>query len=193
MKHRKSLAKGAVPTALGFVLLLLAGSVWAADEAGPAWLLVDTQARTAMLMRGEEVVERFDDIAIGRAGAAADRRLGDDRTPLGTFHIVRINGDSRFHRFYGFDYPTREHADRALAAGVITEKDHKRILSAHAAGREPPSNTPLGGKIGLHGIGAGDIRVHRDFNWTEGCIALTNYQIDRLSKWLEHGTRVVVK
>ena len=57
----------------------------------------------------------------------------------------------------------------------------------------PPQQTALGGHIGIHGIGAGDPRIHEDFNWTSGCIALTNAQIDDLAGWVRLGMRVVVR
>jgi L,D-peptidoglycan transpeptidase YkuD (ErfK/YbiS/YcfS/YnhG family) len=51
----------------------------------------------------------------------------------------------------------------------------------------------LGGSIGIHGVGAGNRRIHEDFNWTEGCVALTNEQIDDLDRYIHIGTRVVIR
>jgi hypothetical protein len=62
-----------------------------------------------------------------------------------------------------------------------------------AKGRLPPQNTALGGRIGLHGLGRGDPKVHQQFNWTNGCIALTNEQIDQLLTWVGKGTRVSIR
>lgn len=162
-------------------------------QSGKTWVLVDIETDTLSVMQGEKTIERFDNIAIGRGGAAADRVRGDRRTPLGVFRIGWVNGQSRFRLFFGFDYPTPEHAERGLAAGIISDRELGRIRAAHAAGRIPPQNTRLGGQIGIHGLGRGDPGIHRDFNWTEGCIALTNNQIDRLAKWLDLGTPVVVR
>ena len=156
------------------------------------WVLIDTRARTLAVMDGENVVERFDNISIGRGGAAADRVRGDRRTPLGTFRVRWVNPDSPFRLFFGLDYPTPEHARRGVSAGVIEAGDLQRIEKAHAAGLVPPQNTRLGGRIGIHGLGGADPTIHEAFNWTQGCIALTNAQIDRLAKWLDLGTRVVV-
>ena len=64
------------------------------------------------------------------------------------------------------------------------------VLALGIQGVDPP--TTLGGLIGIHGIGKGDPRVHRDFNWTFGCVALTNEQIDQLRPWVRLGTRVVL-
>ena len=84
-------------------------------------------------------------------------------------------------------------AQRAFRAGRISYEQLKAIRRAHYLEREPPSNTPLGGQIGIHGIGNGDAGIHEDFDWTDGCIALTNEQIDELAQWLKLGTRVEVR
>ena len=47
--------------------------------------------------------------------------------------------------------------------------------------------------IGIHGIGDGDRGVHRDFNWTNGCVALTNEEIDELLRWVKIGTPVEIR
>jgi L,D-peptidoglycan transpeptidase YkuD (ErfK/YbiS/YcfS/YnhG family) len=60
-------------------------------------------------------------------------------------------------------------------------------------GQIPPQDTPLGGQIGIHGLGSADARVHEFFDWTHGCIALTNSQIDHLSQIVDTGTLVKIK
>jgi len=51
----------------------------------------------------------------------------------------------------------------------------------------------LGGGIGIHGIGRGDLDIHRQYNWTNGCVALDNDQITDLARWIGVGTRVVIR
>lgn len=157
------------------------------------WILVDTEKLTLTVMDGDRVRRTYENISIGRGGTTQDKRRSDDKTPLGEFHIVRIAVETRFHRFYGFDYPTLEQAARGLQAGVIDQGQYVQIRKALRARRTPPQSTPLGGFIGIHGVGEGDVRVHSDFNWTNGCIALTNEQIDDLAQWIGIDTRVVVK
>jgi murein L,D-transpeptidase YafK len=157
------------------------------------WVLVDTEKLTLSLMHGERTELLMEDIAIGRNGTTRAKRQGDDRTPLGEFRISWINWDSRFHRFIGLDYPNLEHGRRGLEAGRISDKQWREIEKAQSEREPPPQNTPLGGQIGLHGIGEGDPKVHRDFNWTHGCVALTNEQIDRLLQQVGLGTRVVIR
>lgn len=171
------------------LLLVWAG---AAADAGP-WILVDTKARTVAVMQGEVRLQQFDDISVGRGGVSDVHVLGDDTTPVGEFEIVRYNGDSRYYRFFGINYPTPRHAARALERGLIDQATFDRIDKAFRWGTPPPQNTPLGGHLGIHGIGDGSLEVHQSFNWTNGCIALTNEQIDALSLWIRVGTRVVVR
>jgi hypothetical protein len=76
---------------------------------------------------------------------------------------------------------------------VINEGQYKRIVRAQELGQIPPQDTPLGGQIGIHGLGSADARVHEVFDWTHGCIALTNSQIDHLSQLVDTGTLVKIK
>ena len=174
-----------------FVLVLLAAVPASAQES--PWILVDTRTQVLSVMQDGREVDRFEHLAIGRGGASELRRKGDGSTPLGTFRVAWINEDSPFRRFYGFDFPTLDVAQAARKAGTLTEEEFGRIERAVRAGELPPQNTTLGGRLGIHGLGNANPRVHRDFNWTRGCIALTNDQIDRLSRWIAVGTRVVVR
>lgn len=180
------------------LLLAIAGFACAAsaDDDGEVddevWLQVDTDAQVLKVMQGRQVIRTFEDIAIGRGGPTRDKRRQDGKTPLGEFRISRINNESPFHRFFGFDYPRLEHAERALKKGYLDADGYEAIRHAIRTGRVPPQNTPLGGHLGIHGIGAGDPEVHRDFNWTNGCIALTNREVDELAQWVQLGVRVVV-
>ena len=157
------------------------------------WLLVDTDKNTLTVFRGKEKVDFFPHIAIGRGGAKDKEKRGDKRTPRGEFSIAWVNWDSSFHIFLGIDYPNIDHAERGLKQGLIDMDTYQNILSAYRSGRLPPQNTPLGGNIGIHGLGRGDPRIHEDFNWTQGCVALTNREIERLAHWVDIGTRVVIR
>ena len=132
-------------------------------------------------------------VGIGRYGTTDVKMQGDHRTPLGSFTIGWIPEKSRYHRFLGLTYPDIERADRALAEGEITEAQWHAIRRASETKGRPPQNTPLGGFIGIHGTGAGDAKIHQQYNWTNGCIALTNEQIDRLMTWIRVGTPVEIR
>ena len=95
--------------------------------------------------------------------------------------------------FFGINYPGPADAARAYKSGKIDTSTFKSLIESGQKGRIPSQKTILGGQIGIHGVGAGSLAVHNKFNWTHGCIALTNQQIDQLSHWLSKGTLVVVR
>jgi murein L,D-transpeptidase YafK len=171
----------------------VAGKLHATERDG-VWLLVDTRADRLTVMNAQGPLEVFEPIALGSRGAGLKQRRGDDLTPLGSFRVGWINPNSKFSLFIGLDYPNLEYARIALRQGRIDPPTFERIRSALAAGRTPPQDTPLGGQIGIHGIGGGDPRIHRaGFDWTQGCIALDDAQIRRLAGWVGPGTRVEVR
>jgi len=174
----------------GLLACLLLAAGWAkADE---IWVGVDTDRHTLSVLEGGKTLFTFENISVGRDGVTAAKIAHDHKTPLGTFHIRHINQASRFHLFFGLDYPNPEQAESAYLSHRISAAELEEIYGAHRKGEEPSADTPLGGGIGIHGIGHGDPRIHEDFNWTDGCIALTNEQVDELSKWVSLGTRVVI-
>ncbi|MCF7988344.1 MAG: L,D-transpeptidase [Methylovulum sp.] len=180
-----------------FILICLAfsGNCLAA-EAVPSnniWLLVDTKARKIEVKKGEYTLETLSSIAIGRGGAGFKSHRGDNITPHGSYRIGWIGEKSTFRRFFGLTYPSIDDAENALHQGIINQPTYDRILAAHANNQIPPQNTPLGGQIGIHGLGRADERVHKAFDWTHGCIALTNGQIDHLSQLVDTGTVVKIK
>ena len=176
---------------LSFVLA--AGGRSAVAQGNDSWILVDTRKMTLSVLEGDTVQRTYKKMAIGRAGTTTDKKQGDDKTPLGEFHLVRIAPKTPFHRFFGLDYPTVGHAERALQAGTIGQEHYAAIRQAFQAGDIPPQETPLGGYLGIHGVGKGDPAIHANFNWTHGCIGLTNRQIDDLSNRIHIGMRVVVR
>jgi hypothetical protein len=157
------------------------------------WIDVDTNQQTLSVMHGSSVQAIFKNVAIGRYGTTWSKITKDDKTPLGKFKIGWINEKSRYYRFFGLNYPNLDTAKRALDDNRITEEIWLSIVEAKNMGRVPPQNTPLGGYIGIHGIGRGDREIHYNYNWTNGCIALTNEQIDQLGKWIKPGVMVNIR
>ena len=162
-------------------------------QADGVWVLVDTQALTLSVMEGASVKRLYRNIAIGSNGSTLNKREGDGRTPLGDFRVTHVLTNSRFRLFFGLGYPNRNHARRAFQEGLLESGDYLAVRRALRANELPPQNTPLGGFIGIHGIGIGDPQIHASFNWTEGCVALTNEQIDDLAKWVHVGTPVTIR
>jgi len=127
-------------------------------------------------------------IALARE-PGAKREAGDQRMPEGEYRIAGPARTSRFHLFIPFDYASRADADLALAEHRIDAQVHAAIAAAHAHGRMPPQDTPLGGALGLHGEGVrwrGDL----DLNWTLGCVAVSDRAIEQLARLLRRGTPV---
>ena len=157
------------------------------------WVLVDTGTLQVSVMQGGEVLATFDNIAIGSNGATRQKRIADERTPLGDYRVSEIRQSRRFHLFIGFDYPTMADAERALKEGRIGEPEFGRIRTAIQRGELAPQDTSLGGHLGFHGIGNGSPDIHASFNWTNGCIALTNEQIETLAGLVKVGTPVRIR
>jgi len=130
--------------------------------------------------------------SMGREPRGHKVSVGDLRTPEGVYRIVGPLERNRFHGFIPIDYPSMADADAALADGRITPSDHARIADAHARGVQPPTDTPLGGNIGIHGEGprwAGD-SLHLD--WTYGCIAVMDPDLDLIAERVEIGAEVEI-
>lgn len=157
------------------------------------WILIDTKLLQLEIKQGNKTISVMENVAIGRSGAGFKKRRGDDVTPIGTYKIGWINNKSPFYRFYGFDYPSVENANEALLSGLLSKKAHTAIIKAHEKDEVPPQNTAIGGRIGIHGLGNADEFIHKMMNWTHGCIALTNEQVDKLEQWIEKGMMVKVK
>jgi len=112
-------------------------------------------------------------IAIGRGGLGAKEYEGDKKTPEGIYKIISKNKDSGYHNNLGISYPN--------------SNDIKRCKKL---------NKPTGGDIKIHGLknGFGFIgNIHHLFDWTLGCIALTNQEIDELSAHTTIGTIIEIK
>lgn len=165
----------------------------ATADTAEIWVLVDTQELTLAIMQGESVLQKYDNIAIGSNGPTLAKLVSDETTPLGDFRISGINERSRYRLFLALDYPTMEHARRALDDGRLSPEEYLEVNNAWLAQQPPPQNTRLGGYLGIHGLGGGSEEIHGIVNWTDGCIAVTNEQIEELSHWVGVGTRVSVR
>ena len=183
-----------LPIVLLLLLQLVCLPLRAADEnKDEIWVLVDTGQLTVSVTQGEQLLRKYDNIAIGSNGPSVARLVSDQTTPLGEFRISRINPRSRFHLFMAIDYPTMEHAKRALADGRISPEEYVAVSNAWLGGGPPPQDTRLGGYLGIHGVGDGSTEIHGRVNWTDGCIAVTNEQIEELAGLVGVGTRVSVR
>ncbi len=112
-------------------------------------------------------------VALGRGGLAPKEREGDARTPEGHYFIDSRNDHSGFHRALHISYPNAEDRRRAAQRGVAP-----------------------GGAIMIHGIknGLGWLgATHRTIDWTAGCIAVTDDEIDEIWNLVPVGTPVEIR
>lgn len=149
-------------------------------------IVVSKHARILTLFSAGEAVRRYP-VVLGSAPEGDKEREGDGRTPLGEFYVCTRNEASRHVRALGLSYPSREHADRGLAAGAISRRDHRAIIDALRHYRRPPWHTPLGGEIMLHGGGTGR------GDWTQGCVALDDEDALELFERVPLGTPVSIE
>lgn len=174
------------------VLLLFVGASLRAAAVGnaattavePPYIIeVSKSERTLKVMRFGRVVRSYD-ISSGTKQGGKVRR-GDKRTPVGSYSVHEVRSSDRYHIFMHLDYPGMHDAANAYYADRIDAVEYQKVRAAHAVGKLPPQNTLLGGQIGIHGLGEATRlgSYHDRYNWTEGCIAVTDKVIEELKKY----------
>lgn len=157
------------------------------------WIRVSKATKTLFVYRGTELIKKvpadfgfnvFSD-KVRRGGEMARDHW---RTPEGVFYVVRKNPNSQFYKALVLNYPTAEDAERGRRENLISNAQYEAIVRAEEEMRMPPMNTALGGYIEIHGRGTG-VGV----NWTQGCVAVHDYEIDQLWKLAHVGTPVLIE
>ncbi len=146
------------------------------------------------ILEDQIVVEEFH-VAFGSGGRFGKIEQGDRKTPYGEYKIMAIKSSERFYGFIQLNYPNADDAMRAYASNIITEPQYDAIMAAHTLGLLPPQQTPLGGAIGIHAIGLETkekIEIHEYYDWTKGCLALRNSELDILKRYISKGTTVKI-
>ncbi|HKA02208.1 MAG TPA: L,D-transpeptidase family protein [Candidatus Solibacter sp.] len=118
-----------------------------------------------LLLRGNVILRQYR-IALGRDPIGHKQQEGDGRTPEGHYVIDRRNPKSRFYLALHISYPNADDVERAQAAGV-----------------------PPGSDIMIHGLKDGE---RRDEDWTQGCIAVTDEEMDEIWCLVPDGTPIVI-
>jgi murein L,D-transpeptidase YafK len=134
--------------------------------------VVDKSDRTLTLYNHGRVLKTYS-VTFGRQPVGRKEREGDDRTPEGRYVIDRRNLHSRYHCALHVSYPNADDVRRARAAGVSP-----------------------GGDIMIHGLRDGFRwlgRLHRIVDWTHGCIAVTDEEIDEIARAVPDGTPVTIQ
>jgi len=127
--------------------------------------------RRLVLMRGEKVLDVFK-VALGRYAKGQKQREGDQRTPEGSYVLDEKNPKSKFYRAIKISYPTAQQAAMARQHGLRP-----------------------GGMVEIHGLPNGWTARqlnHPSFDWTDGCIAVTNAEMDRVWARVDAGTPIEI-
>ncbi|NJD62759.1 MAG: tetratricopeptide repeat protein [Deltaproteobacteria bacterium] len=135
-------------------------------------ILIEKNTRRLMLFSQGEVFKTYK-IALGGNPIGPKERQGDNKTPEGTYVIDARNRDSRFHLSLHISYPNEKDKNRAKTLGVSP-----------------------GGDIMIHGIKNGFSWVgdaHAGVDWTKGCIAVTDEEIEEIGKLASNGTIVEIR
>jgi murein L,D-transpeptidase YafK len=155
------------------VLLLMALSAVAASIQPQVDRIVVLKKKHQMLLfDGERIVKTYS-VALGYGGLKPKRREGDHRTPEGIYQVDWRNPASRFHLALHVSYP--DESDKARA-----RRRHVRP----------------GGDIMIHGLGSefSDLGAkHNLEDWTDGCIAVTDAEMDEIWKLVPDRTPVEIR
>ena len=128
--------------------------------------------RRLLLLRGDTVLGSYR-VALGRDPRGEKTRQGDGRTPEGRYLLDWRNPNSRFYRSIHVSYPNAADRERARARGVAP-----------------------GGDIMIHGLPNGLEAIgsaHSNWDWTEGCIAVTNREMDEIWAAVDDGTAIEMR
>jgi murein L,D-transpeptidase YafK len=154
--------------------VLLATS-WAADKRATVKadrVVIVKSTHTLTLLSHGQALKTYK-VSLGRGGSAAKNQAGDRETPEGEYVIDAKNPHSRFHLSLHISYPNARDRERARKQGVSP-----------------------GGLIEIHGIEekwAWIGSLHRAVDWTAGCIAVTNPEIEEIYKLVPVGTPVEIR
>lgn len=154
--------------------LLLLAACAAPERAAPLpqadFVLVDKSERALTLFAGGRAIRSYGGLQFGGAPLGHKRFEGDQRTPEGRYTIDTRNPASAYHLSLRVSYPNV--ADRAYA---------------EARGKSP------GGDIFIHGQPNGLPAGRLPGDWTDGCIALANTEIEELWRLVPDGTLIEIK
>ena len=135
-------------------------------------MLVLKAPRRLLLLRGNRVLRDYE-VALGLNPQGPKRHHRDGRTPEGRYVIEARSEHSRFHRALRISYPNEQDRDFARRAGIAP-----------------------GGGVMIHGLPNGERWVgeeHREFDWTNGCIAVTDDEMDEIWELVDDGTPIEIR
>ncbi len=177
------------------VTTMTASAAGAAPPAGNIRIVIWKSNYTLTLYQGDNPVKTYRAV-FGKGYQDGDkRRQGDKRTPEGDFYICTMINSKRFYKFMGLSYPSLKHADYGFQAGMLSQDEYLLIKKALAERQQPLWETQLGGAVGIHGGMPETLLAPLSLavmNWTDGCIALVNSDMDELFGVVSLGTPVTI-
>lgn len=135
-------------------------------------IIVYKSKRKLLAYSNDELLKTYK-IALGRQPIGAKQFQGDHKTPEGIYYINDKNPNSVCHKNVGISYPNKKDIDNAKELGK-----------------------PTGGDIKIHGLlnKKGYIgKFHRWTDWTNGCIAVTNIEMEELYNAIKIGAQIEIK
>lgn len=153
------------------VLSGVAKEISAPEEKADRLVVVKSQ-HTLTLMRHGEVMKTYK-VSLGRDPVGPKIRQGDHKTPEGVYVLDRRNAQSRFYRSIHISYPDEKDRGEAARLGVNP-----------------------GGDIMIHGLpnGFGWLgNLHRTIDWTDGCIAVTDDEMDEIWRLVPDGIPIEIR
>ena len=142
-------------------------------RADPAdMVLIEKKERRLSLLSNGEVIKTYK-IALGGNPVGPKERQGDNKTPEGIYTIESRNRNSGYYLSLRISYPNEIDKRRAKELGVSPGGD----IMIH------------GIKNGLSWVGS----IHSKFDWTEGCIAVTDEEMDEIDRLVPDGTVVEIR
>ena len=151
------------------ILFLFALTVAYADEIHADHVVIVKSSHTMTLYTDGKILREYK-VALGRGPAEPKQKAGDHKTPEGHYVIDSRNARSKFHLALHISYPNAH--DMTVAAQL---------------------HTAAGGMIEIHGLPNNFAWIgsqHRWIDWTDGCTAVTNPEIEEIWKLVPDGTPV---
>ncbi|MCD6489755.1 MAG: L,D-transpeptidase, partial [Thermodesulfobacterium sp.] len=123
-------------------------------------------------------------------------KKGDFLTPEGLYQIVDIRTSEKYKYFLELNYPNLNDLALAYYKGLIKKEEFIRLKKV-LENFKIIKNSLLGNKIGIHGGGAFKLeekngKIHKNYHWTKGCIALNNKDLIELLKYVRVDQKVYI-
>ncbi len=153
-------------------------------------IIVYKEKHVLELYGNEKLIGRFR-VYLGQAPIGDKEKEGDLRTPEGSYYICTVNDKSKFKLFLGLSYPNIEDAERGLEDGLIDQNVFNQIEEKINDRKQPLWTSSLGGAVGIHGVGT--FKGNWQTDWTAGCIALSDEDIEIIGQYIRYGTEVDIR